>query len=448
MDLRRRLLSQSTIIFGARIFGAGLTFVAQAAIARYWGPELLGEYLLIIAAVNLVAVVMPLGFETTGTYFAAEYRARGEGGLLRGFMARAYAHVVISGVLVFAAGYAAVALLGEPGRVLQAHWAPVCLMALATATVFVNSSILVGLKRPFSGFLCESIFRPMVVLLAFAIATLAITASDGFAEMVWLLSAGFVGIALFQLRFVLRAVRTVPTAMPLRPGEPARWWRFAMPWVIIALASDYFFDLDLLLLANLLGREELAVFGICARVFALVAFGVAAVYAVTLPDVFESEAKKDRAGFHRKIGEANLVAAGLAVALFAGVVVFGPFLLMLFGPSFAAGAAPLAVLCLALVVRSAFGPAALVLSIHDRPYATLPAIGLGLASLLDANLLLVPRFGIMGAAVAALIAISIWSLALWWTALRHAGVDVSIFARLRRGGDQSPGVSGIVSSSE
>ena len=84
----------------------------------------------------------------------------------------------------------------------------------------------------------------------------------------------------------------------------------------------------------------------------------------------------------------------------------GPLVLMLFGPEFAAGAVPLAVLCLALVVRSALGPAALVLSIHDHPYASLPAIGLGLGTLVVANLLLVPRFGLMGAAVAALVAIT------------------------------------------
>ena len=93
MDLRRRLLSQSTVIFAGRLFGAGLVFLAQAAIARYWGAEILGEYLLIIATVNIIGVVMPLGFETIGTYFAAEYRAKGEGRLLRGFMLRAYGHV-------------------------------------------------------------------------------------------------------------------------------------------------------------------------------------------------------------------------------------------------------------------------------------------------------------------------------------------------------------------
>jgi O-antigen/teichoic acid export membrane protein len=171
---------------------------------------------------------------------------------------------------------------------------------------------------------------------------------------------------------------------------------------------------------------------VCTRVFSLVSFGVASVYAVTLPDMFESEALKDRAGFLRKIGDANLVASGLSVVLLALVLIGAPFALMLFGPAFQAGVAPLAVLCLALVVRSVFGPASLMLSIHDRPYASLPAVAVGLATLVAANLLLVPHFGLMGAAVAALVAITLWSAALWFTALKVAGVDVSIRARLRR----------------
>ena len=87
-------------------------------------------------------------------------------------------------------------------------------------------------------------------------------------------------------------------------------------------------------------------------------------------------------------------------------------LLMLFGPEFEVGVAPLAVLCLTLCVRSVFGPAAMVLSIHDRPYATLPAVALGMTVLVAANLLLVPTHGLMGAAIAALSAQTIWSAAM------------------------------------
>jgi O-antigen/teichoic acid export membrane protein len=72
-----------------------------------------------------------------------------------------------------------------------------------------------------------------------------------------------------------------------------------------------------------------------------------------------------------------------------------------------------------------------VLSIHDRPYATLPAIGLGMGVLIGANILLVPAHGLLGAAVAALSAQTFWSAALWLTARRITGIDVSILPRLK-----------------
>jgi len=55
MNLLHRLLSQSTVIFGARLFGAGLTFVVQVAIARFIGAQALGDYILVMAAVNIIA---------------------------------------------------------------------------------------------------------------------------------------------------------------------------------------------------------------------------------------------------------------------------------------------------------------------------------------------------------------------------------------------------------
>lgn len=431
MDLRRRLLSQSSVIFAGRLFGAGLIFLAQAAIARYWGPGILGEYLLIIAAVNIIGVVMPLGFETIGTYFAAEYRARGEGRLLRGFMLRAYGHVAIAAIVLFFGGSYLAPYLGEPGKVLLDHWLPTCIMALANALVLVNGALMVGLKRPYAGFFADSLFRPMLIIGAFPIAAMALTPAAAFEGLIWIIAIGFLVISLVHFAYVAVVVRTVPMELPARVGEPRRWWRFALPWVIIVLATDFFFDIDLLLLAGMLSREELAVFGVCTRIFAIIAFGVTAVYAVTLPEIFESEAMNDRSGFHRKVGDANLVASILSLVMCVGVALGGPLALMLFGPAFAVGAVPLTILSLALAVRAFFGPAALVLSIHDRPYATLPAVAVGVAILVLANLALVPPLGLLGGALAALLAQAVWSVAMWLTALKLAHMDVSVIPRLR-----------------
>jgi len=430
----RRLASQSTIIFGARLFGAGIVFIVQALIARLWGADLLGEYLLVTATVNLIAVVMPLGFHTVGAYFAADYRARGEKRQLSRFMLRAYGHVLLTFILLILAGYPVLAAIGQTGAPLGQHFAPLALLALSMGLVHVNGSVLIGLKHPLAGYGADAIFRPLVVIAAFAVSVLLADPERGFAQMLWIMAGVYLLVALVHFAMTVLALRSVPDTAERRDDDVRRWWRFAVPWVLIAVATEFFFDIDLLLLSHMLSREDLAIFGVSTRIFSLISFGVAAIYAVTLPDVFESEANADREAFHRKIGEANLVASGLSVLLFIGIAVVGPFALMLFGPEFTVGAMPLAILCLALVVRSVTGPASIVLSIHDRPYASLPAVALGVVSLVLFNMALVPMLGLMGAALSALLAITVWSVGLWLTALRTAGIDVSILQRWRRGG--------------
>lgn len=431
MSLARKLASQSSLIFAARIFGAGFIFATQALIARLWGADLLGEFLLVVASVNLVAVVMPLGFHTVGTYFAAEYRARGNRQQLLAFLMRAYGHVLLTFAGIILVGPTVLDLIGQGAGTVALHFVPFALLTLGTAVVYVNSAMLVGLKRPFSGFFADALLRPMIVLASFLIALGVGEPAAGFTQMLWCFGLGYVAVSLVQFALVLKALPQVSLSDEPNPADSRRWWRFALPWVIISLATDFFFDIDLLLLSHLLSREELAIFGVCTRIFSLVSFGVAAVYAVTMPDMFESEAKADRNEFNRKVGEANAVASGVSLLLFGGAVIGAPFALMLFGPSFAAGAAPLAILCLSLVVRSVLGPASIVLSIHDRPWASLPAIALGLLTLFLSNLVLVPALGLVGAALAAILATSLWSAALWITALRTAQVDVSILQWFR-----------------
>jgi O-antigen/teichoic acid export membrane protein len=431
MSLHKRLASQSSILFAVRLFGAGLVFIAQALIARHWGPTLLGEYLLVIATVNLVAMVMPLGFQTIATYFAAEYRARGERANLKLFLVWAYGHVAVVFAAFLLLGLPILHILGQGRGSLAEHFVQVAIMSLAYALIYISGSLLVGLKRPYAGFFTDGLFRPLLVLGAFLINLDIVNPDLAYTSMLWVFALSHLSIAVIHFIYVLLTIRSIPDEKPAEKTEIKRWWRFALPWVLISIALDFFFDIDLLLLSQILSREELAIFGVCARIFALISFGVVAVYAVTMPDMFESEAQDDREAFKRKVGDANFVAACLSVVLFIGVLIGAPFALLLFGESFTVGAVPLAILSLALVVRSVMGPASLVLSIHDKPYASLPSVALSIVTLVVGNALLVPPFGLVGAALSALISITIWSVGLWYIALRQAKMDVSVMQWFR-----------------
>ncbi|WP_404403172.1 lipopolysaccharide biosynthesis protein [Pelagibacterium halotolerans] len=430
MSIGKKLASRSVVMFGLRVGGAGFIFLVQAAIAQVWGAEALGDYLLAIAAANLLAVVMPLGFQTVGTYFAAEYGAKSDGRNLRRFLMRSFAHVFVIGGAITILGWPVTYLMGNTGEHLLALWVPTALIAMGTAFTFINTTALVGLKRPLMGYMPDMVLRPALVITSFAIVALTAGKAD-LNAMLWLFALLLLALEAGHFVLLYRAVRNVPASSEHQPEPSRRWWRFAAPWVMITLAADYFFDINLIMLAELLPRTDLAIFGVSTRIFALVSFGVVAVYAMTLPEMFEADGKKDAEALSRRLGEANIVAVLLSGALFLGVTLFGRYLLMLFGEEFVVGAWPMSILCLALVVRAAFGPAPMVLSMRDKPFDSLPAVALGLATLVLGNMALVPPYGLNGAAISAFIAISLWSATLWLIAWRRTGIDVSIFARFR-----------------
>ena len=432
MSLRQRLLSQSTMIFGARLFGAGLTFLVQVAIARFLGSQALGEYILVMATVNIIAVVMPLGFEATGTYFAAEYRAKGEGRLLRGFMLRAYAHIAVTGVLIIIIGQPVARLFGEAGTAIASHWTPAAVLAIATAMVFVSGAMLVGLKRPFAGYFAETLFRPLLAIAGFVVAVAFSGGVDGINQILWVLSIGYAVVAVAQLVMLLRSARDIPagegaakTESPAlvvfcrAVGGDCRRRRFLLRHRPAAARRPH--------AARTAGRVRRLHAHLLARRFRR-GRGLRRDDARHVrergaqgPRWLPPQDRRRQPRRLRPVGGAARCRARRCRRSRSGCSV----------PSSRRVSFRSAILCVGLVVRSVFGPSSIVLSIHNRPYAALPAVGASLAALVAANLLLVPPFGLIGASLAALIAMTVWSGALWLTTLRVAGVDVSIRARLR-----------------
>jgi O-antigen/teichoic acid export membrane protein len=426
--LRNKLVSQTSLIMAARIVGAAIMFAVQVALARIYGQETLAAYVVAIATTNILAAVMPLGFQVIAAYFAADYGANQNGGSLRRFATQAYAQAILAALVAVLVGPFLLASFGEQ-RLLAMHiWPSLCLMALATALVFLSGAILVALKRPLVGFAADTLVKPFVMATALLITVLSVTtAGDAVSSLLVWAAVLYMMCACIHAVLATQSVLQVPVTEPAPPGERLKWWRFAWPWIILAIATDFFFDLDILLLTYLLGEKEIAVFGVTVRIFALLAFANTAIYSVVLPDIFASRA----ADMLDRIRTANRVACLASLALAGGALVFAPFIFQIFGTGFEAGTVPLALLCLSLAVRAYFGPTALALSLKDKPWSALPSVALGFATLIMANYLLVPTWGLLGAAVAALAAVLIWSFAMWATALKLTGLDVSLNPRAR-----------------
>ncbi|MEO9169534.1 MAG: lipopolysaccharide biosynthesis protein [Aestuariivirga sp.] len=428
MSIARRLFTTSAIMFAGRLFGAGVMFAVQAGIARLMGAESLGQYAVAVSAMNLACVALPLGFAVVANYFAPEYASRGQGAPLRRFFKQASLQALGLGVLAFFLGPPILRHMGGVAADLAEHWQPVALTAIALSFLTLTGAIIIAFKRPIVALTGDGIARPLIVAAAFGLAYWYASA-DRVLSLLWF---SCIGTAVLAAVFVWIAWRYIIAVPPVEAtdAEPRRWWHYALPWALLALVGDYFFDLDLLMLSRQLPYEQLAVFGVTTRLFSLAAFGVTAVYSISLPHLFEAEVKGLPGALVERIQHTNIAATGTAVAMLLGTIIVAPFVFTLMGPAFAKATGPLAILCAALLIRSIFGPGALILSMAQKPYLPLIPMAIGLVAALIGNAVLVPIYGLYGATISAAFALSVWAAALWFITLKLTGSDVSIFPAL------------------
>lgn len=428
------VIRSSSMLFFMRAAGALIAFVTQIVIARFFGAEELGQFLLMLALANIIANIIPLGYQVMGSYFISAYRFRAERSQLQAFLHRAYKRVLFCGIASLLAGCLLI-FIGNfflSTKVL-ALVTFALILAPAMAIIFMNGSVLIGIKEPVIGSLPDMLFRPLtfltvVVILAIFGQSHILGSSFWIAVVIiWLIAIG---------HFVLvdHNLPAFPKSLPKPdPNEIQKWRRFALPWLLIALVTEFILDLDILLLGSLLSADELAVFGVCLRLFAIFGFAVNAIYIIVLPEMFSAGIKNNETGFQQQLALANTLASMAACFCLLSAIFLGDPILNIFGEEFLIGRPVLIILMIAMIIRTVFGPAHIVLSLHDYPYAALPILLFGLSILLAGNFILVPVYGLLGAATALLLSYACWSIALWHLTRVKTGQDISLFATLIRG---------------
>lgn len=158
--------------------------------------------------------------------------------------------------------------------------------------------------------------------------------------------------------------------------------------------------LDVLLVAALVSAAQAAIYAAASRFITSGTLVLQALRLAIAGDVSAALARKD----HDRVSQMYRTASQWVVLsswpLYLVMAVFAPTVLRIFGASYPAGAHALSILCLAMLVNLAAGNVGTVLLMGGRSTWVLADKAASLAINVAANLLLVPHYGITGAAVA------------------------------------------------
>ncbi|MRJ76359.1 oligosaccharide flippase family protein [Aeromicrobium sp. SMF47] len=385
--------------------GSVVGLLLAAVVGRELGTEGAGTYFLVVAVFMIVSNVAELGADTGLVRFVSAARATGRSADVPHLVRTALRPVVLGGVLVVAVAAATVrtypgAFDGLSSRFVVGAAA----LAVLSSLIAVMLSVSRGLGDVLTYPLLQNIALPFLRLGAvFAV----VSAGGGVAAVLtaWMAPVPVV-LVLATLVAVMMLRRHAGTVRgrPARPAELRRasgeFWTFSATRGVTAAVEILLEWVDVLIVGALTSAEEAGVYAVvtrCARA------GEVIQQAARIAVGPQISAALARGAVHEAREIYGLVTSAmiwLAWPFFVVLAVFGDAVLSLFGPGFDAGWPALATLAVAMGLATAAGTVQTILLMGGRSTWQLADKSGALALNVALNLVLVPMWGIEGAAVA------------------------------------------------
>ncbi|MDQ7007966.1 MAG: flippase [Acidobacteriota bacterium] len=433
--LMHRVARGTAIVAILQVAGMALGYLAQVVLARLLGTYEYGIYRYAFSWITLIGTLACLGFPTALQRYIPQHAGDKQWGLLKGLILGS--RLLVMGAGLLAAALAAAVFHQAAGRWLDPAQARALMIGAWIIPIFalfvLNTQLARSFHRMTVAFLPWNIGRPAAALLAAG-------------SLYWLLEPtgldallAFGGcLAVFMLlqwAWVWRAypepARLAPTAWAWRP-----WLQVALPLLLMTGFGILLNQLGVLMVGSMLGPADAGIFAVATQLATLVSFFLGSINNVVAPRISELYHAGNNADLQRMLSTVVhwIFWPSLLVGLV--LVVAARPILSLFGPDFAAGAAPsvLIILVAGNLVNAAAGSVGLIMNVTGHQNLNAVVYGSSAALNVLLNILLLPRYGVAGGAAAMTATMILWNVLLVWIVARRLRLHPSIFSAWRNHG--------------
>ena len=425
--LRRELTQGALGSMVLKVLFTVITFANVVLLARILGPEGYGVVAFVLAVVSVLAIPSQFGIPILATRELAVARVREQWGLMRGFIQRAQQAIAVFTVVLVAAAMTALYFLHDglaPEKLESMAWGLLLVPLLSLAGL--RNGMLKGLRKVLLGQLPEQLIRPGMLFLALLVVIWGFPAVDLSAAQVMMLQVVAATTALLVGAWIFRRVRP-PEIITAEPRYQTRLWLVSVvPLGLTEALRQVNGQTDILLLGLMASDAEVGLFRVADQIAVLVLFGQQVISSVLAPHFAHMHATGEHESLQRLMTASARVILALTFPVVLVLIIFGkPVLAGFFGSEFEAAYGPLVILCLGQFLNASMGPVSLLLSMtgHERDMMT----GMGISVVVNImfNLILIPLYGMYGAAITTVLTLATWNLILRRQVRRRLGIESS-----------------------
>lgn len=388
------------IVLLGTVAGSGLKYLFEFIVARSLGPALFGIFFLGFTVFRLLERISNLGLSSGMLRFVSLYRGEGDNERVKG--------TVLSGlkIALLAAAAAAVLLLVFSGfwsrHIFHADQLSSVLKLLSIGVIFsAATEIFVYSLQALDAVECRiwvrMIFEPALSILL-ALAFLRI--GWGLSGVVLAFLLPIILGAFLAFRFVKRVYPPLVQKCVASVSDSKKLLSFSFPLYLAGLLSVVMLQINALMLGYFRPAAEVGVFGAAQRTslfLPLILESFNAVFAPMIADLTHRHALEKLENLFKTVAKWILV---LSFPVLLVLVFYGRDILGFWGKSYREGSACLLVICIGQFFNCATGPVGYMISMSGRTKISLANTSVTLILNIVLNILLIPRYGMMGSAIA------------------------------------------------
>jgi O-antigen/teichoic acid export membrane protein len=396
------LLRGASIAGVLKALGAILAFGLSVVLGRVLGAEVAGIYFLALTTAIVAATIGRAGLDSAVIRFVAADASADNWAAVRAVYQKTLAIGLICSSLVAAVLYVSADVLSNRAFSDPTVAAPLRIMAVAIVPLSLSvlvSRALLGLSRVRDSVLVLTILPTGIALAGtWALAPTCGVNGAALAYVIAVLVALAYGWIMWRRAFESRSItlldqRTMsPTGKLLRTGAPLLIG--ALLHLMIQMSGT-------LMLGVWADNTDVSRYAVAWRTATLISFVLLAVNTIAQPKFAELYAQRDLGSLAATAQKATVLMTTFAAPVFLVLLAAPGYVMSIFGSDFAAGATSLQILSVGQFINVVAGSVGvlLVMSGHERDFRNIQIVATFVV--LALNIMLIPKYGDVGAALAA-----------------------------------------------
>ena len=431
-DLLQKLLAKAIAgTFGIRLLNIGLAYLVSLLLARILGADGYGSYIYGLSIVGFLQIPTMLGTNSLITREVSVYKTQEKWGLAKGITRWVKLNIILTSLLAPVITALVFWFYQDSFKVDSIKVIFLGLLVLPISNLLkISESQLRALGHIVKSQLPEVIIRPLIMICAlvgsyfFWQDRVSSTAVMGYYLLATTVCLLMISWTIYRL--------TPQEITKSKPEYKRRFWFYeALPMLLIDSMYLINNQTDTLMLGVLTDSASVGIYSITNRGANLMNF-ILSVFNVSLaPTIASLHAAGEKQKLQRLVKKsANLVfLSSVPIAL--GLIVFGSWFLGIFGTEFVQGHTVLTILCLGKLVNASTGAVALLLNMTG--YQKYTFIGVAISAVINVilNSLLIPQWGVEGAATATAISTIIWNVLLVIFVRQRLGINMNPLSKTR-----------------